>query len=805
MIGQTVSHYKITRKLGAGGMGEVYLAEDTKLERTVAIKILPAEMATDPERMRRFVQEAKAASALDHPNVAHIHEIGESDGLHFIAMQYVEGQSLDAKIQGKPLDSGEIVNIAIQTVDALAESHSKGIIHRDLKPANIMISSRNQVKILDFGLALISRSAQSDEASHLSTMVKTESGIVMGTVPYMSPEQALGQRVDHRSDIFSLGVVMYEMATGRRPFTGNNPMETVGRITQMQPEAISRFNYDIPLELERIIRKCLEKDRDQRYQSATELLIDLKTLKRDRESGILKSASNIAPVATPEAVAIPAKRTWSRSKIISLTALAVAVLVLAALGFYRWMETSETIRSLAVLPFVNVNARPEVEYLSDGITESIINNLSQMQKLRVMARGTVFTYKGKEIDPRNVGRDLNVDAVVTGRMVQQGDTLVVSADLVRTADGAQIWGAQYDRKLSEVIELQSDISKQISEKLKLRLTGEEESQITKRYTENVDAYQLYLQGNFYLNKRTEDGEKKALQLFQQAIDKDPKYALAYTGIADGYTLLGLQGAVTGGFPPNEVMPKAKAAAIKALEIDETLAEAHASLAHILWLYDWDWPRAEKEFKTSINLNPNKAIVHGRYALYLSSMGRKDETVGEGRVFAQQLDPLSPAANMILGIAYFFLRQYDQAIQQLRDTIELDPNFATTHYYLGESYLQEGRFEEAIAEMQETVTLSHRLPLGLAGLGHAYAVSGRRDEAQKMLEELKPLSKERYVSSYCTAIIYANLDQKDQAFEMLEKAFVERENAMNLLKVDPRLDSLRSDPRFSSLLRDMHLN
>jgi len=621
----------------------------------------------------------------------------------------------------------------------------------------------------------------------------------------MSPEQALGQRVDHRSDIFSLGVVMYEMATGRRPFVGNNPMETVGRITQMQPEAISRFNYDIPLELERIIRKCLEKDRDQRYQSATELLIDLRTLKRDRESGISKSASNIGRVATPEAMAIPVKRTWSRSKIISIAALAVAVFILAAFGLYRQMETRETIRSLAVLPFVNVNARPEVEYLSDGITESIINNLSQMQKLRVMARGTVFTYKGKEIDPRNVGRDLNVDAVVTGRMVQQGDTLVVSADLVRTADGAQIWGAQYDRKLSEVIELQSDISKQISEKLKLKLTGEEESRIAKRYTENVEAYQLYLQGDFHLNKRTEEGTKKALLLFQQAISKDPNYALAYTGIAEGYTLLGLQGAVTGGLAPLEVIPKAKAAALKALEIDDQLAEAHACLAHILFLYEWDWSHAEKEFKTSINLNSNKAVVHGRYALYLSSMGRMDEAIGESRIFAQQLDPLSPFANMISGIVYFLLRQYDQAILQLRNTIDIAPHFASAHYYLGESYLQKGMLKEGIAEMQETIRLSRRNPLGLAGLGAAYSLSGQREEAQKVLEELKSLSKERYVSSYFIAIIYANLHQKDEAFKRLEKAYAARENELDFLKVDPRLDSLRSDPRFSDLLRDMHLN
>jgi serine/threonine protein kinase/tetratricopeptide (TPR) repeat protein len=803
MIGRTVSHYKIIRKLGTGGMGEVYLAEDTTLERTVALKILPAEVASDPERMRRFVQEAKAASALDHPNVAHIHEIGESDGVHFIVMQYVEGQTLESRIQGKPMDVGEIIHIGIQIVDALAESHSKGIVHRDLKPANIMISSRDHVKILDFGLALVNKSTHTDEASQLATMAKTEPGIVMGTVPYMSPEQALGQRVDHRTDIFSLGVVFYEMATGRRPFTGNNPMEVVERITHVQPEAISRFNYNIPVEPERIIRKCLEKDRQLRYQSAAELLVDLKTLRRDTESGVLKSDSNIGRVALPSQV-VPGSPGWNFPRTLSVAAAIVVVVILTAFGLYRFKGTGNTIRSLAVLPFVNVNADPQVEYLSDGITESIINNLSEIRQLRVMARGTVFTYKGKELDPRKVGKELQVDAVVTGTMVQQGKNLVVAADLVRTADGTQIWGAQYDRSLSDIISLQSEISKQISEKLKVRLSDEEEGRITKRYTENSEAYQLYLQGNFYLSKRTEEGTQRALLLFQQAIQKDPRYALAYTGLAEGYGLLGVQGAITGGLPPAEVIPKAKAAALKALEIDDKLAEAHATLAHLLWLYEWDWFRSETEFKTAISLNPNKAVFHGRYALLLSTMGRTKEAIEQGRIAAQQLDPLSAFGNVILGIVYFMVRQTDQAILQLHKTIEINSNLTNAHYFLGAAYLQKGMMDEGVAEMQETIRLSKRLPLGLAGLGHAYAVSGRRDEAQKVLDELNSLSNERYVSPYYIAIIYANLQNMDRSFAQLDAAYAARDNEMNFLKVDPRLDSLRSDPRFSALLRRMRL-
>lgn len=799
MIDRILSHYKITEKLGAGGMGEVYLAEDIKLGRTVALKILPPDLASDVDRMRRFIREAKAASSLDHPNVAQVHEIGEADGIHFIAMQFVQGQTLGARIGGRPLSPTHILNISIQIADALSDAHSKGIVHRDLKPANIMITSREQAKILDFGLARIVRTIDSDEASDLSTMTKTESGIVMGTVAYMSPEQALGQRVDHRSDIFSLGVVLYEMATGRRPFSGKNPMEVVQQITSVQPQAITRFNYDVPPELERLIRKCLEKDPDRRYQSASDLLIDLKNLKRDLDSGILprETATNV-PVRSVQA-ATPRRI----SPLIIIAALLGLVLIAGASWFYVNSKKGTAVHSLAVLPFINVNADKKIEYLSDGITESIINNLSQLRQVRVMARGTVFTYKGKEFDPRKVGRDLDVDAVVTGKMVQQGDTLVVVSDLVNVADGSQIWGEQYNRKLSDILNLQTEISKEISEQLRIKLSGEEKKSVTKRYTANPEAYQLYLQGLYSMNLRTEGGHKQAIQYFQKAIDLDPNYALAYAGIADAYTVLGIQGAIGGGAVPSDTMPKAKAAAEEALKMDDTLGEAHVSLGHVLWNYDWNWAAAEEELKKGIDLSPNYTRGHGTYGLFLASKGRVNQAIAE-RERAQELDPFSIANNMTFGIVLYMTHQYDRALEKLRRTVELGQNMPTPHYYLGLTYLQKGMCQEAIAEMQSSVMLSNRAPLALSGLGYANAMCGKNSEGQKILVELAELSQKRYVSSFHVAVVYAGLRNNDEAFKSLNQAYEERTAELNFLRVDPRLDNLRSDPRFAELLRKMNL-
>jgi eukaryotic-like serine/threonine-protein kinase len=803
MVGKTLSHYKILKRLGSGGMGEVYLAQDTKLERTVALKILPAEMSSDPERTRRFIQEAKAASALEHPNVAHIHEISESEGVNFIVMQYVEGQTLDAKIQGKPIDTAEIINIGIQIVDALVESHGKGVIHRDLKPANIMISSRDQVKILDFGLALIRRSVQPDEASELATMAMTESGIVMGTVPYMSPEQAMGKRVDHRTDIYSLGVLLYEMATGRRPFTGNNPMETVERITHSQPEAISRFNYNVPWELERIIRKCLEKSREERYQSATELLVDLKTLKRDLEFGILKSASNLGRASMPDVRTVIRTRRWSNLRTFSLAGLAVT-LTLVGVGLYLRMGRSGKIHSLAVLPFVNVNADPQVEYLSDGITESTINSLSQLKQLRVMARTTVFTYKGKQIDPRRVGRDLHVDAIITGSINKQGENLIVQSDLVNTSDGSQIWGHQYTRKVSNILSLQSELANELSESMRIQLTGEEKKRLTKHFTENTQAYQLYLKGRYFWNKRSQDDMKTGLQFFQQAVDIDPGFALAYIGLADSYAMMALYRPIR----DEESVQKAKAVAIKAVELDPNLAEAHATLANNAFFFDWDWNTAQTEFQQAIKLNPNYSSAHQWYSLFLISQGRFEESISE-MTAAQQLDPLSPIINTEYGDPFLFARRYEEAISKYKSAADIWPDLSLPYASLENAYELKGKYNEAIPAIEKVLLLTGKskeeVNTFTTSLRKNLQLYGARGFWKTYLTFNRELFEHGEISEYELATILSRLDRKDEAFECLNKAYEAHDWGMVYLKVQPQFDSLRSDRRFSELLRKMGLS
>lgn len=751
-----VGRYEIRSQLGAGGMGEVYLAHDAKLERSIALKILPAAIASDRDRMRRFIQEAKAAAALSHPNIVHIYEIGDAEGVSFIAMEYVEGQILSAHIAGRLLAPTEIVEIGIQVAEALEEAHTKGITHRDIKPSNIIITKRDQVKVLDFGLAKVVRPAEQAPASGIATKLKTSPGVMIGTVQYMSPEQALGREIDHRTDIFSMGVVLYEMATGRLPFCGTTVGEIIDRIAHAQPEAIARLNYDVPAELERAIRKCLEKDRERRYQSTRELLVDLKNLKRDSNA---VAGTTIQP---------------------------------------RKHRSRKAIDSLAVLPLMNASADPEMEYLSDGITESIINSLSQLPKLRVMARGTVFRYKGQEVDPREVGNTLSVRAVLAGRVLHVAGVLVIRTELVDTADGSQLWGEQYNREFSDILTIQKEIALEVAEKLRLKLSPAEEKRLAKQYTKNTEAYQLYLRGRHFWNKATTEGIQRGIDYFQQAIDMDPSYALAYAGISDCYALLSNFSTL----PPKEALPKARAAAVKALEIDEMVAEAHAALAYIKTIYDWDWEGAEREFKRAIELKNSDEWSREAYGWYLSALGRFDESTAEMKR-AQEIDPLSLSAIAHIGIPLYYARNYDQAIEQFRKALEVDPNFSNALFRLGLAYEQNGMYEKAIAEFQKVVSISGDRD-AVAALGHVYAVSGDRDEARKALAELKNRSKQEYVPSYDLAIIHLGLGETDQAFERLEEAYEERSYWLSYLGVDPILDSLRRDPRFLDLLRRVGL-
>lgn len=807
-------------------MGEVYLAQDTRLDRKVALKILPAEFASDSGRMARFVQEAKSASALNHPGIITIYEIGEAEGLQFIASEYIEGETLRQHMLRGRMPIREILDVAVQIAGALSAAHGAGIIHRDIKPENMMLRPDGYVKVLDFGLAKPSEQETPTTSTHAPTLAraKTEPGMLLGTLAYMSPEQARGKGVDARTDIFSFGILLYEMVTGRAPFEGETTSDIIASILMTDPPPLVFHSPEAPAELERIVTKAIAKRQEERYQTTQDLLIDLKRLRQQREidgelersrsgdslhrsSFAVNSGQTSAPAnahdaqtainaSSAEYIATEIKQ-HKRAFAITAIALVVIVAIVAAVLFFT--TGGKRIDSLAVLPFVNAGDDRSAEYLSDGISESIIYDLSQLATLKVIPRSSVFRYKGQQTDPQTVARELGVRAVFTGTIRVQGDNLLVSAELIDARENRLLWGQQYNHKIADALSVQQEISKNISEKLRLNLSGAEEKLLARRHTESSEAYQEYLKGQFWLNKRSEEGFQKAIEFYNHAVEKDPGYALAYAGLADCYALLGTYALLE----PKDGFPKARAAAMKALALDQQLAEAHTSLANILTSYEWDFATAEKEFKRAIALNPNYATAHHWYAEYLQVMGRYDEAIVEIK-HAQELDPLSLIIGAVAGRIYYCSRRYDQAIDQLTRTLQTEQRFGPASAFLSQAYAKKGMNEQAILTAQEPARSAPGVSVYVTILGNAYAISGKKVEAENVLAQLKELSKRQYVQPSYIAMVHAGLGDRDQSFEWLERAYTSRDDRLVFVMTDPLMDSLASDPRFQDLSRRIGL-
>ena len=765
-------------------MGEVYRARDSKLDRDVAIKVLPQHLAANAEALERFEREAKAVAALSHPNILAIHDFSSDGGNVYAVTELLEGETLGDRLERGALGWREAAEIGLAIADGLSAAHSRGIVHRDLKPDNVFLTSDGRVKILDFGLALSFRAPRPEDQNRArTTPMMTEPGFLVGTVGYVAPEQVRGLPADARSDIFSFGCLLYEMVTGQRPFSRETAAETMTAILKEEPPALRGSGRLIPPELDRVIAHCLEKNPDARFQSARDLAF---ALKASLGSSASLRDSFPAPLSP-------------RQRLGRWIAAAAAVLALAAAGIWLAGSRHRVIDSLAVLPLANAGQDPNTEYLSDGITESIIDNLSRLPELRVMSRASAFRYKGENVDPQKAGRELKVRAVLTGRLEKRGDMVVVQTELVDVQNGSQLWGEQYRRRLSDLYGVQEEISQEISEKLRLRLTGEEKQKLLRRPPANPEAYQAYLKGRYYWNKRTEEGLRQGIDSFREAIDKDPTYAPAYTGLADSFALLSDYGLTS----PREAMPLAKAAAEKALQIDETLAEAHNSLAFILSDYDWDWAGSEKHYRRALQLNPRYATAHHWFALFLAARGRFEEGFGEIRK-ARELDPLSLIINKNVGWVAYFARQYDRAVLESRRALELDPGFGLAYSVLGLAYEQKGMLKDAVETQETQVRLLHREPGALLELGHAYATAGRVDDARKILAELEERARARYVPPYFFAEIHIALGEKDRGFEELSRALDDRVANVTYMKVEPKLDPIRPDPRFAALLARMHM-
>ena len=786
LVGRTIKHYKVLKPLGAGGMGEVYLAQDTRLSRPVALKLLPSHLTTDRERVRRFRQEALTVSALNHPSILTVHEIEDEGDRPFIATEFVDGETLRTRMRGQTLPLHEVLDIAVQVAAALSASHNAGIVHRDIKPENVMIRPDGLVKVLDFGIAKYADPTPGHDSKE--TWVKTATGVVVGTTAYMSPEQLRGQKVDARTDIWSLGVILYEMVVGRSPFPGETPAERVAAILERQPEPIGKSKRDVPAELERIVARALAKNREQRYARVADMAEDLRKLR----TSLTDERTSRTTLKSSHGLELVKRRTIL---VAAVLLLALTAAVIAGVYLLRRDTNRGQITSLAVLPIVNAGATADAEYLSDGITASLIDSLSQLPNLKVVSRNSVFRYKGQEVDARTLGNTLGVTAVLVGRLEQRGDNLTMMVELVDASDNSHIWGGQYSRKMADVMALQSEVSRDVSRRLRARLSGADEQRLGKTYTDNAEAYQLFLKGRYHLLKNTRPEIETAVSYFQQAIVIDPLYAPAHSGLSEAYRVLAIAGEV----PPTSIMPQARDAALKAVEIDDKLAEAHTALGQVIFWYNWDWETAEKEFKQALELDPNSADTHAAYATLLSYTGRHEEAIAEIKR-ARERDPLNPRTNVIEGVTLINAGRPDEALARLHDTLKLEPNYWFARQYIASAYIDKGMYSEAMAQAREAKEFPDTPTRPVAFLGYALAKSGRRAEAQAELDALLKLSKERYVPSYNIAMIYNALGEGDVTIEWLERGYREKEPRMVFLNVERKWNNLRSDPRFQDLLR-----
>ena len=825
--GFRIGHYCINSKIGAGAMGEVYLAQDTKLDRKVALKILLPEFAEDADRMSRFVREAKSVSALNHPNIITIHEIGESAGTHFIATEYIDGKTLSKYSKSISLTFKSALDIAIQIASALDEAHSAGIVHRDIKPDNVMVRGNGLVKVLDFGIAKLSTPSKSAELAAKELKSDTNPGMIIGTANYMSPEQARGKTVDARSDIFSFGVVLYELLSGKLPFEGESPSDVIAAVLKSDPPPLVTLLPEIPGELDRIIKKTLRKDRGERYQTAENLLMDLTNLRQELEfqnkfggtssnDGLIRSSDKFQTQESPGAKTLifgsPTSgqtilgdgdrkiitsssaeyiaHNVSKHKYVLFGALGFVVAALAAIGYLTSFRATP-INSIAVLPFFNVGGDQKDAYLSDGLSENLINTLSRLPQLKVIARSSSFKFSGENIDIQDAAKKLGVGAIVTGRIVRRGDDLQINVELIDAADNTRIWGDIYNRRVSGALSVSEEIAHSVSEKLQLKLSGAQERQIAKQITKNPQAYPFYMNGILYRRKNGAENIRKAIEYQNQAIAVDPNFTLAYTELSINFAVLVEIAALS----PKEGMPQARAAAQKALALDETLAEAHYTMARVKD-FEFDWTGAESAFEQAIELNPNLAGAHTLYAEYLSRSGRFDEALREVKM-AQELDPLRTGLIGNEGTILYHARRYNEAIAKKQIHVSLASENPFAHMELANAYVQVGKYEEAIFSYQTSIKLEET-PTALIYLGRVYALSGKTIEAAAILDKLK--TTEKYVSPTELAILDAALGDEEEAFASLEKAFTERDFQLAFIKVEPAYDPLRGDPRFQELLR-----